>query len=1026
MVPIRLSLEGLYSYQKKQVIDFERLTQAQLFGIFGATGSGKSSILEAITLALYGECERLNRNLRNFNLMNLRSDKLTVDLEFSLSGEEKDRYRFVVSAKRNAKQFEKIQYQRKAYQKQGDTWNPLELNTAESLIGLGYEHFKRTIIIPQGKFREFLDMKDRDRSDMLNQVFGLDKYRLSPQVKQLVQRNDIRIAEHTALIQQYLELDEEGVKTLRESIDRQEKDLKNRQKELEEKRALHAEWEKRKVLHQQYQHLVEQLNTLQANRASFAQREQNYQDYVQCLNLFREPLNKQKEYGIDLQSFLQSLTSEKKLLDTLTQEVKQQKNSLEEIQKAYAARHQLEEKKEEWRKIISLKKEEAFLYEHLEGRRKKGEELVRQLEENMGKLKADFDSTEKDIAMLKAQQPATREMLAVQKWMQQKKHLQEQIQQSEARRAVLEDEIADSLKKKRSVLQDSFLDARQYDLSAVQITTLFHQEIERTHTQIQQVDDKREQMLITQKLGNLSESLVEGEPCPLCGSTHHPHPLNTSKLDRELADLEKFKGKLREKISKLEGGAPLLMELAEQAIGIKRRSHEVEERLNELKQQLGEVAAARPVLKGDWKEDEVSAMRIQFEEIDQQLKEKEVSLQALKSRITDEEGKLAIYQKTLKDIQQQYSEKHGEFSSRKQSLRHLLFDEQRQHSDTYLEEQAVQAERDYGEIGKLFQQVSEQVEFKQNQLKLQEGKYQSTQEAYKSLTQKSARLTQDIQAILTESTFDSLDRVHEILELHLNIDAEREAIQSFQKELVGTEGQVRELEQQMGNTPYEEEAHTALTQSLQQLEDSYDAFFQELGIQKHRLDQMLEDLKKKQHLQKELVTLQDREENLKVMQTLFRGDAFVKYVSSAYLENLCAAANDRFMRLTRNALSLEIDENNQFHIRDWLNDGKLRSARTLSGGQSFQAALCLALALSDQVQQQVQAQQRFFFLDEGFGALDKESLRLIFFTLQHLQKENRIVGIISHVEELQQEIDTYLHIHNDPELGSQVVGSWEA
>ena len=143
MVPIRLSLEGLYSYQKKQVIDFERLTQAQLFGIFGATGSGKSSILEAITLALYGECERLNRNLRNFNLMNLRSDKLTVDLEFSLSGREEDRYRFVVSGKRNTKQFEKIQYQRKAYQKQGDTWNPLDLPTAESLIGLGYEHFKR-------------------------------------------------------------------------------------------------------------------------------------------------------------------------------------------------------------------------------------------------------------------------------------------------------------------------------------------------------------------------------------------------------------------------------------------------------------------------------------------------------------------------------------------------------------------------------------------------------------------------------------------------------------------------------------------------------------------------------------------------------------------------------------------------------------------------------------------------------------------------------------------------------------------
>ena len=60
MIPIQLTIEGLYSYQNRQIIDFSKLTQAGLFGIFGAVGSGKSSILEAITFALYGETERLN------------------------------------------------------------------------------------------------------------------------------------------------------------------------------------------------------------------------------------------------------------------------------------------------------------------------------------------------------------------------------------------------------------------------------------------------------------------------------------------------------------------------------------------------------------------------------------------------------------------------------------------------------------------------------------------------------------------------------------------------------------------------------------------------------------------------------------------------------------------------------------------------------------------------------------------------------------------------------------------------------
>jgi exonuclease SbcC len=99
--------------------------------------------------------------------------------------------------------------------------------------------------------------------------------------------------------------------------------------------------------------------------------------------------------------------------------------------------------------------------------------------------------------------------------------------------------------------------------------------------------------------------------------------------------------------------------------------------------------------------------------------------------------------------------------------------------------------------------------------------------------------------------------------------------------------------------------------------------------------------------------------------------------------------------------------------------------KTLSGGQSFQASLSLALALADQVQQQVKSKQNFFFLDEGFGSQDKASLQVIFQTLKSLRKENRIVGIISHVEELQEEIDSHLRISNDPQTGSQVVGSWE-
>ena len=150
----------------------------------------------------------------------------------------------------------------------------------------------------------------------------------------------------------------------------------------------------------------------------------------------------------------------------------------------------------------------------------------------------------------------------------------------------------------------------------------------------------------------------------------------------------------------------------------------------------------------------------------------------------------------------------------------------------------------------------------------------------------------------------------------------------------------------------------------------------------------------------------------------------MNYISSVYLQNLCNAANDRFFRLTRQKLSLEITPDNNFQVRDFMNGGKIRSVKTLSGGQTFQAALSLALALADNIQKITESNQNFFFLDEGFGSLDKESLNIVFDTLKSLRKENRIVGVISHVEEMQQEIDVHLLIENQSEKGSAIHSSW--
>ena len=107
MIPVRLEIEGLYSYRERQTVEFESLTAAGLFGIFGAVGSGKSSILEGILLALYGSTERLSATGERSSMVNLQSDQLAVNFTFRAGKNNAKTYLARYSAKRNKKDFEK-------------------------------------------------------------------------------------------------------------------------------------------------------------------------------------------------------------------------------------------------------------------------------------------------------------------------------------------------------------------------------------------------------------------------------------------------------------------------------------------------------------------------------------------------------------------------------------------------------------------------------------------------------------------------------------------------------------------------------------------------------------------------------------------------------------------------------------------------------------------------------------------------------------------------------------------------------
>ncbi|NLJ00639.1 MAG: AAA family ATPase, partial [Bacteroidales bacterium] len=254
MIPIELTIQGLYSYQERQTIDFTRLTAANLFGIFGPVGSGKSSILEAITFAIYGRTDRLNLSGDNryYNMMNLRSNELLIDFIFE-AGKERVSYRATARCMRNSRNFDDVRTpERTAYQKRGDEWIPISLEALEQAVGLSYDNFKRTIIIPQGQFQEFLQLGNRDRTRMMKELFNLEKYEFYYKVVSLEKKNDAQRQRIQGQLQQLGEIDPEQVKEYEErlsllvkNIDEQEKKLRAAQQQEEELRKLQELVQKR-------------------------------------------------------------------------------------------------------------------------------------------------------------------------------------------------------------------------------------------------------------------------------------------------------------------------------------------------------------------------------------------------------------------------------------------------------------------------------------------------------------------------------------------------------------------------------------------------------------------------------------------------------------------------------------------------------------------------------------------------------------------------------------------------------------
>src|SRR5690606_23098031 len=328
-------------------------------------------------------------------------------------------------------------------------------------------------------------------------------------------------------------------------------------------------------------------------------------------------------------------------------------------------------------------------------------------------------------------------------------------------------------------------------------------------------------------------------------------------------------------------------------------------------------------------------------------------------------------------------------------------------------------------INQNFEELTKQVKLLNDKKLVESERILSIEQKLNIDAESLKKVIAELDACLTQSSFSDLEHVQRILDKSFDVPAAKKQLLNYNQQVFSLREQLKQINALLGEQTFDPSQFQELEEELIKLKNEQDEINESLVREQTILANSKRDFERKVKLDRQQETVKLRAANINILKQFFKSSGFVSYISTVYLQNLCEVANKRFYKLTRQQLRLEVTDKNDFQVRDFLNNGKVRNVKTLSGGQTFQASLSLALALAESVQQQNKSNQNFFFLDEGFGSLDKESLQIAFETLKSLRKENRIVGIISHVEELQQEIDVFLTIVNDPFTGSKITGNWE-
>lgn len=1042
MRPLKLTLRAFGPFAGEHSVDFTGGGENPFLLINGPTGAGKTSLLDGLCYALYGEASGAVRTERYLRSQLARpEDECLVTLRFQAGGRlyaiERRPTQDVLSRgrlveRKHAVGFWEVDAQGNILGERLSKVNEV-LERVEELVGFSSDQFRQVVVLPQGDFRRLLLAKSDEKEKILEKLFGTGRFKL---VEDSLRRRRSELSTRLVELRSAVEgiLGSKGAGSAA--------DLEARKAELETRRQeVHTALQEGRLRLAEAQARLAQAKLVQA---AFAEAEAART----ALDELRARQEQVEQGGARAERAFRALT----LVDleaAIARSATEAGDRAATLRRMATGLEELEERRQGARQALELARQEQAKVPECIAEGTRLQARLAQLQELAG-ARAKADAAQKAEAQARQEAGTAAQSLATLE-----RRLAElsgeiealSLQAGDGRALELEISRLEGLCALRGQLDGQLRDQAEADATlraALARVAEREASLERARRERQEA----QQALITGQAARLAASLAQGQPCPVCGSREHPHPALAARANSGEAALSSDETTLapgEETLQRAEAA------VANQERALRAERDQCEGLRTRLAGLASGIAHCRAALgpDSDVPTDHSGATSpspptpppaASLAQRLERAKAERTKAEALAVRLRKglaERDALTAKRQEAQARQDAAAKAHGEAAAALGAARALLeraSAEAGAGDETALRARLAEVERFVPQAAARLQAAERAQAELDGQVQKRQGERDQLArldaEALAQLAEQRATFEVRLltEGFLTEREYQEAKLPRQKAEeLRQALERHREALASAQARLERAEAACLEhgLKQGHGQEPEAQRPDVAALQTAQtQAEAVVAGLNRELGevaTQQGELAAALRAIAEKADQSRELeadYAVVGRLAELVTGQNPLRM-TLQRYVLAALFEEVARAASQRLLRMSRGRYHLVRAE----AARDGRSTGGLdldvtdafigesRPASTLSGGESFLASLALALGLSDVVMaQQGGRTLDCIFIDEGFGSLDGETLEFALNTLMELHSAGRLIGIISHVAELRERIPSRIDV----------------